>query len=250
MIELFSYSLNHADLFLVLVVAILIGMGKTGVAGSGMIAVPLLAIVFGGKESTGVMLPILIFADVFAVWKYNQHASWEHLRRLLPFALIGVIIGTYLGNVIDGASFRYLMAFIIFFCLAIMIWQEATDEINVPTSPWFARSIGIVGGIATMVGNLAGPVMILYLLAMRFPKNRFIGTAAWFFFVINLAKVPFHVLVWETIDLNTLGLTTLLIPAIGLGAFLGIVIVRVIPEKIYRRLVILMTAIAALALLN
>lgn len=248
MIELFEYSLSLLDLGLVILVAILIGMGKTGVAGSGMIAVPLLVIVFGGKSSTGVMLPILIFADLFAVWKYNQHADWGHLKRLLPYALAGIILGTLIGNAIDESVFRLVMAIIIFGCLAIMVWQESRNEISIPTSPLFANSIGIIGGVATMVGNLAGPVMILYLLAMRFPKNEFIGTAAWFFLVVNVAKVPFHVVAWNTIDLNTFGLAMTLIPAIALGAFLGIVIVRHIPELIYRRLVIVMTAIAALAL--
>jgi len=100
-----------------------------------------------------------------------------------------------------------------------------------------------------MVGNLAGPVMALYLLAMRFPKNQFIGTAAWFFLVINLIKVPFHVFAWNTITINSFMLTAMLIPAVGAGAYIGIWVVGKINEKLYRWFIIFMTAVAALAML-
>ena len=231
MIELFSYSLSTAEFSLLMLVAVLIGMGKVGVAGCGMIAVPLLVIIFGGKASTGVLLPILIFADFFGVYHYHQHANWKHLKALLPTAMIGVLIGTAVGNVIDDNAFRLIMGVIIFVCLAIMVWQERAAEARVPSSPLFAYSIGVLGGFATMVGNLAGPIMILYLLAMRFPKNEFIGTAAWFFLVINISKVPFHIWSWETIDLNSFLLDLTTIPAIALGAWLGILIVRTIPRE-------------------
>lgn len=249
MFELFSYSLSAADIFLLLSVAMLVGMAKTGVHGTGMIAVPLMAIAFGGKESTGLLLTILLFADVFAVKYYHRHASWHHLIRLLPFALVGVLVGTVVGQAIDDTWFRVIMAVIIFVSLGVMVWQEQQSESAIPTSTWFVASIGILGGFTTMVGNLAGPVMALYLLAMRFPKNQFIGTAAWFFFCINLFKVPFHIWVWETISWNSFALTTTLIPAIALGAFTGVWLIQKINEVIFRRFIIAMTGVAAIAML-
>jgi len=249
MIELFAYQFTHTELVLLVLVSMLIGMAKTGVAGAGMIAVPLLAIVFGGRESTGVMLPLLIIADVFAVRHYHKHASWADLRKLLPFAVIGVVIGTLIGGMINDTVFKQTMAIFIFISLAIMIWQEQTKQANIPSSPWFSANIGIAGGITTMIGNLAGPVMALYLLAMRLPKNVFIGTAAWFFMTINLIKVPFHVFAWQTISTNSVLLNLTLIPAVALGAFIGIKLVALLPEKIFRAFVIVMTAIAALGML-
>ena len=145
-----------------------------------MIAVPLMAIAFGGKASTGLLLTILIFADLFAVKHYHRHADWQHLKRLFPLAFFGVILGTLFGQYIDDEMFRLAMAIIIFISLGIMIWQERTHEPSVPDSFGFIIAVGLLGGFTTMVGNLAGPVMALYLLAMRFPKNEFIGTAAWF----------------------------------------------------------------------
>lgn len=249
MIEFFSYSLSLSDLVALVAVAILIGMAKTGVSGAGMIAVPIMAIAFGGKASTGILLTILIFADLFAVWHYHRHANWSHLKRLLPFALVGVVIGTVIGGEIDEATFRLTMAVIIFISLGIMLWQERNPNPKISTSFWFIASIGILGGITTMVGNLAGPVMALYLLAMRFPKQQFIGTAAWFFLLINLLKIPFHVFAWQTISVDSTVLTASLIPAIAVGAYLGIWITNKINESAYRWLVILTTALAAVAMI-
>ncbi|MFT4994751.1 MAG: hypothetical protein ACI965_001790 [Paraglaciecola sp.] len=78
---------------------------------------------------------------------------------------------------------------------------------------------GLVGGITTMMGNLAGSVMALYLLSMRLPKNEYIGTKAWFFLAINLFKVPFHVFSWQTISLNSFLLNLTGLPFIALGAY-------------------------------
>jgi len=220
MIELFSYSLSIYEFAILVIAAVLVGMAKAGIAGAGMIAVPLIAIPFGGKSSTGLLLPILIFADVFAVAYYHQHANWFHLKRLLPFAFVGVLMGTYIGDVINEATFKAIMVVIIFLSLAIMVWREKNTSI-----------------------------MALYLLAMRLPKAEFIGTAAWFFLIINLSKVPFHVAVWHTISMNTVLLCTTLIPAVGLGVYCGVTFIKRINEKNFRYFVIGMTAVTAVAMI-
>lgn len=250
MIEIFSYSLYFDEVLILILVATLVGMAKAGVAGAGMVAVPLLAIQFGGKESSGLLLPILIFADIFAVAYYHRFANWGYLKRLLPFAFVGVIVGTYLGQLINDQYFKALMAMIIFASLVIMVWREKNKSPSLPDSMGVSASIGISGGVATMVGNLAGPIMALYLLAMRLPKAEFIGTAAWFFLMINLIKVPFHVFVWETIKFDTVMLDILLIPAIGFGVYVGIHVIKRINETVFRYLVITMTAVTAIAMIR
>ncbi len=249
MFDLFGYLLSVFDIAIIALVAMMVGMAKTGIAGAGMIAVPLLALVFGGRESTGLMLPLLITADVFAVWFYHKHASWPHLRQLLPFAIAGIVIGTTIGYAINDTVFRQVMAVTIFVCLGIMIWQQRSKSPSLPESRWFSSSIGVCGGFTTMVGNLAGPIMSLYLLAMRMPKNAFIGTAAWFFMTVNLIKVPFHVFVWGTITLDSLAINALFVPAVAIGAWLGIKLVARFSEEVFRMFVISMTAVAAVAML-
>ena len=249
MIELFDYSLTYSTLALLFLVAFFIGMAKTGVHGISMFAVPLLAIIFGGKASSGIMLPMLIMADLFAVNYYHRHANWQYLIKLFPSAALGVVIGTWLGNVIDDQVFRTVMSVIIFASLAIMLWMEKADKAAIPDYLWFALLMGLLGGITTMVGNLAGSVMALYLLSMRLPKNVYIGTAAWFFLVINVFKLPFHIFSWQSIDFNSFWLNLICLLFIALGAWSGIVIVKKIPEQHYRWLVIGMTAAAAILML-
>ena len=254
-LDIAAYSFSYYELGFIFIAATLVGAAKTGVQGAAMVSVPLLAIVFGAKQSTGVMLPIMILADVFAIYYYHQHADWRDLKNLMPFALFGVVIGTALGNVISGQTFAYSMVAIIFISLCIMIYRERRSQAkdlqksDSPQALWFTGAIGILGGIATMLGNLAGPVMALYLLTMRLPKNQFIGTAAWFFFIINLSKVPLHVWAWETITWSSLSVSLMTLPAVALGAIVGVKIVRHISERYFRWFVILTTSVSAIAMM-
>lgn len=227
----------------------LTGMSKTGIQGAGLISIPLLATAFGGQQSSGLLLPILVLADIIGVRYYHRHASWPHLKILFPWAAVGVVAGTIAGNYIDDRVFKLIMAITILVSVGIMIWLEKGHRDEVPDYPWFVMLIGIAGGFTSMVGNLAGAVMAIYLLSMRLPKNEWIGTTAWFFLVVNLFKVPFHIFFWGTIRLNSFLLDLLALPAIGIGAYLGIIIVRNIPEKTYRWLIIAMTILAAVLML-
>ena len=250
MFELFSYQVTWFDLAILAFTAMAVGTAKAGISGSNIMAVPLLAIAFGGRDSTGVMLPILITADFLAVAYYSRHANWFHLARIFPWAAVGVLAGTLLGDWIDDESFRQVMGVIIFASLAIMIWQETRKGVfHPPTGLWFAILLGVMSGFTTMVGNLAGAVTSLYLLTMRLPKNEFIGTAAWFFLCINLFKVPFHVYVWETITWNSLGLNLIAVPAVVVGFLIGKAIVAKLPEHVYRWVIILSTALASVTMM-
>ena len=250
MLTLFSYQLSYSELAIVLLVALLIGMAKTGVHGAGMLAVPLLATVFGGQLSSGVMLPMLVLADVIGVWYYHRHASWHHLKILFPWAAVGVVAGTVTGNYINDHIFKIVMAVTIGISLIIMLWLERLSTPDkIPKNKAFAITTGVASGFTSMVGNLAGSVMSIYLLAVRLPKNGFIGTTAWFFMVVNWFKVPFHVFAWHTIGWNTILLDLLTLPVIMLGAYIGIVIVGKLSDTMYRWFIIAMTLIAAIGML-
>lgn len=247
MITLFSFQLTYLGVATIVVVALLTGMAKTGVQGAGMMSVPLLANVFGGQLSSGVMLPLLMMADVLGVWYYHRHASWHHLRILFPWTALGVVLGTLTGNYINDQVFKIIMAAIIVLSVVIMIWLEQhKQEGAVPKTKGFAAATGVAGGFTSMVGNLAGSVMAIYLLSVRLPKNAFIGTAAWFYLILNWFKFPFHVFGWHTITLNTIGLDLLMLPFILMGGVLGIAIVKRLSEKVYRWFIIVMTFVAAL----
>ena len=224
-------------------------MSKTGISGVGLMVVPILANAFGGRVSVGLLLPILIFADIFAVTWYNRHAQWKHIFRLIPWALAGILAATLVGKNLSDSSFNRLLAILVISGIVLLIWQDIrSGNMKIPKSRWVAPPLGLLGGFATMMGNAAGPVMALYLLSMRFPKNSYIGTGAWFFFIVNLSKVPLHIWSWKTISLDSFLLDLVMIPAIAAGAFLGIWLVRLFPEKLYRYLVIGTTLLSALLL--
>jgi len=228
----------------------LIGMSKVGVPGVSLIVVPTLAIIFGGKASTGILLPILIMADWFGVGYYHRHARWKYLMKLFPWALAGIGIALWVGRVINDVWFKNIMAIMVFLCIGLMLWKdrEKGDQFF-PNTWWFAALMGVLGGFATMIGNVAGPIFAIYLLAMHLPKNNYIGTGAWFFLILNLVKFPLHIFVWETIGWQSLKFDLILLPGIAAGAFMGIWLVKKIPDKTYRTFVIIVTALSALLLL-
>jgi len=241
-------ALNAESVALAVLVAVLLGMAKTGVHGAGMLSVPLLAIAFGGKPSSGLMLPMLLVADVFGVWYYHRHASFKHLKILFPAAALGVVAGSLAGNWISDDVFRAIMAITIVGSLVIMVWMELGGREKIPDHRYFGVAAGFLGGFTSMIGNLAGTVMAVYFLSMKLPKNNFIGTAAWFFLVINWFKVPFHIWGWHTLHTDSWIFALALTPAIILGAYLGIALVKKMSDKIYRWFIVGMTLVAAVVM--
>lgn len=243
-------ELSRQEWLLFMLCALLIGMAKAGVKGMGMMAVPILAMVFGGKPSAGLMLPLLSLADVFAVSYYNRHADWYLVWRLLPAAAVGVLIGVWVGTLVTDQEFKALIGGLVVFALILMVLQEKRGlPPELTRSWWFAAVFGVLGGFTTMIGNAAGPIMAVYLLSTRLPKNSFIGTGAWFFMIINWFKFPFHIFVWETITWKSFMLDLSAIPAIAVGVFVGISIVKIIPERTFRYFIMVMTFIIAIRLM-
>jgi uncharacterized protein len=207
--------------------------------------VTIMAIVFGGKASTGIVLPLLCVADIFAVIYYNRHAQWPHFWKLIPWMMAGILIGVFTGKDINEALFRKIMALIIILTVIIMIVLEFRKSEKMPDNKLFVASTGLTAGFTTMMGNLAGAFSNIYFLAMRMPKNDFIGTAAWVFLVINLFKLPFQVFYWKNIDLHVLQTDLVLLPALLAGFWAGIKIVSKIKDDSYRKVVIVLTLVGA-----
>lgn len=245
-----SYELSNLDTFLAFLAAIILGLGKAGIKGLGVVIVTLMAIVFGGKASTGVLIPLMVVADIFAVIYYHQHTQWKYLGKLLPMMAVGVLLGVWGANDISEELFKQIMAVFILVTVVIMFWMDQRKAvIGIPRHWAFSSGMGLLSGITSMIGNLAGSFANIYFLAMRLPKNEFIGTAAWLFFIINVFKLPFHIFVWKTVTKESLLLNLFLIPGIVIGFFIGIIIVKVINNELYRKFILIVTAIGALLIL-
>jgi uncharacterized membrane protein YfcA len=189
---------------------------------------------------------MLCVGDIFAVTYYHRHADWGHVRRLMPWAVAGILVALTVGAALPERLFSRMLALIVLIGVAVMVWRELRgSRLRIPSSGWFPALMGLAGGFTTMIGNAAGPVMSLYLLSMRLPRDTFIGTAAWFFMIVNLLKLPLHAFVWRTITPRSLAFDALMIPAIAAGAWAGVTLVRHIPERAYRWFIIAATVLAA-----
>lgn len=230
------------------------GLSKTGVAGLGILAVALFANALPPRESTGALLPLLIVADVFGVAIFRRHADWRHIWRLFPWVIPGVILGSVALQVARPQQIGRLIGAILLAMTALHFWRRramARDPdgfaARLPHSSWFAAFTGILAGFSTMVANAAGPVMVLYLFAMGLPKITFLGTMAWFFFFVNLFKVPFSqglgLITAQSVVLDGI----LLLPLLP-GVALGPRIVRHLPERAFEQMVMALTVLAAIRL--
>lgn len=229
--------------------AFIIGLSKAGLKGVDMLSVTLMAFVFGSKSSTGIVLPLLCIADIAAVAYYNRHAQWQHFRKLVPWMVVGILLGVYLGKDMNEILFRKMMAVIILITILIVVGMEYRKSTEVPRNPLFAVGTGLAAGFTTMLGNLAGAFSNLYFLAMRLPKNDFIGTAAWIFLFMNLFKLPFQVFFWHNINQQSLQTDAWLLPALGLGFWTGMRLVGKIQDLQYRKLVMFLTLAGSVLLL-
>ncbi len=229
--------------------ALLLGIAKSGIKGLAALIVTGLALIYGARESTGILMPLLICGDIFAVVYYKRHVKWIYLIKLLPWMVAGVLTGVFLGKDLPEDLFKSGMAVIILLSVAMMYYWEQKKNKRVPTHWSFAALMGMMAGFTTMVGNLAGAFSNIYFLAIRLPKNEFIGTAAWLFFFINLFKVPFHIWSWGTINWISFKVSLSLIPAVILGFGLGVFLVKKIKNDKYRILIFLMTGLGGLVIL-
>lgn len=242
------YSFFSLPFLLAALGAFLLGIAKSGVKGIAVFIVILFVFAFGAKASTGVLMPLLIGGDIFAIIYYKKHADWKYIFILIPWMILGVILGTYFGNLLDENTFRLGMAGLILLTTLLLLYWERYPLKQVPSHWSFAGSLGVLAGFTTMIGNLAGAVTNIYFLAMRLPKNVFIGTSAYVFFIINLFKVPFHVYVWETINLGSFYTSLSYFPFLFLGLFVGVKVVARINDKNYRKLILILTAIGSVVL--
>lgn len=230
--------------------AICIGLSKTGFGGVGMLAILLMAQVMPARASTGAILPLLIAADVFAVHSFRKFTVWRHLRGLLPPAVVGIVSGWLLMPWISVRVFGPLIGGVVLALIALTAAQKLSDRLSagVVEHPAIAWPLGWIAGVTTMLANAAGAVMTIYLLACRLPKYEFVGTAAWFFFIVNVIKVPFSVSL-GLITPASLWLNVLLLPGILAGVLLGRLLLGKINQSVFEWLMIGFSLLGGLRLI-
>lgn len=233
---------------LALVAALIVGISKAGIGGLGMLSVVIFAQIMPAKQATGVVLPLLCFGDLIGASVYWKHAKWTHLRRLFPWTAAGVVIGYFALDVINERQARLLIGGIVLGLVAMHLIRRKFSGHESEHGAWFAPTIGVLAGFTTLVANAAGPLMAVYMLAMRLPKLDFVGTGAVFFLILNLFKVPFMVHL-GLINASSFTLNLALAPVVIAGAWFGRKLVLKIDQRTFENVALGLSLIAGAKLL-
>jgi uncharacterized membrane protein YfcA len=244
------FDLSTQQWFYAALASACVGISKSGFGAMAIPGILLMTQVMSARESTGVILPMLILADLFAVHAFRKFTVWRLLVKILPAAVLGVVVGWWLMPLIPAGLFTPVIGWIILALLLLTILQKCSSQLQEiaadhPAASW---PLGLLAGVSTMLANAAGPAMTVYLLASRLPKYEFVGTAAWFFFFINLIKVPFSASL-GLITPQTLLFNLLLAPAVLIGLFLGKLLLGKINQKAFEWLLIGLSLLGALRLI-
>jgi uncharacterized protein len=244
-LELWQWALGAFGAFLV-------GLSKTGIPGLGILNVAIFALAFPTRESVGMVLLILICGDIVAVSTYRRDASWPHLIRLFPWAALGIVAGYFALGRVDDLQMRHLIG-IILLSLVVLHYirsrRPAQPDGDRPVQPWLAPIAGMTAGFTTMVANAAGPVMVLYFLAMRLPKIVFVGTAAWYFLILNIFKLPFSASL-GLINPTSLSVALWFGPFAALGALIGRPVVKQLNQRLFELTALALTFGAAIMMIR
>jgi len=225
--------------------ALLVGVAKTGITGLSLLFVAIFAAIMPARRSTGVVLPLLILGDVVAFLSYRRHAHWGHVWRLFPWAAAGVI-GGYLamGRMNDRQTSVAIGAIVVALTFLHLVRRARPGVPGEERARWFAPLIGMLAGFTTIVSNAAGPLMVIYLLAMRLPKMEYMGTGAVFFLMLNLFKIPFMIAL-GLITQGSLSLNLMLAPAVIAGTVLGRWLLGRINQRMFENIALALTLVAA-----
>ena len=254
-------TLTTTAWILLMVVAALCGIAKTALPGAATIAVALCTAALPAKESTGAILLMLMTGDLLAVWSYRGDADFRMLRRLVPAVLAGVGAGALFLHLASNDSTRRLIGAILLILVAITLYQRRSAARNrsgrapeaalpTPAGSRLARLVyGSLAGFTTMVANAGGPVTSMYFLACRYPVKAFLGTTAWFFFLVNLVKLPFSVSA-GLVNPTTLSLAAIAAPVVIASALAGRRLAEHMDQRVFEPIIVVLTVISALPLLR
>ncbi|SFP45422.1 sulfite exporter TauE/SafE family protein [Salibacterium halotolerans] len=246
------FDLSTVELAIVIICALFIGVSKTGLPTMGIFVVALMASIFPARESLGIVLPMLITADVVAILYYRRSVNWRTLFSIFPWVLGGLGAGfVMLFYVQASRPIEIVLGILILLLISLQLYgdrQKTSWAEKIPQSTWFIAVMGTLAGFTTMIGNASGPVMAIFLLALALPKQEFIGTGAWFFISVNLIKVPMYAAL-GLITVESLTFNLWLVPPILIGTYLGIKFLPLIPQQAFRIIIMMLTVFGGIRLL-
>jgi hypothetical protein len=231
-----------------IIAAVLVGLSKAGLPGVGLPGILLVVLAFPDEKAglaVGAVLPVLIVGDIFAVLWFRHHARWNRLFWLFPFVLVGMVPGWLVLKFVPGEVLRIIIGLLVLLLIGgEYLRRHRMDEAHLHHNWSLTAATGGLSGFCTMVAHAAGPVMTVYLVSQGFDKRQFIGTAAWFFFILNVAKVPMYI-ASGNITMETVRYDLVVGPFAVVGGLIGVAVLSRISQKLFDALALSLAALAA-----
>ena len=230
---------------------IMIGIAKGGfVAGLGVLAVPVIALVVPPNQAAAILLPILCVMDLIGLWAYRGKWVWPELRILLPASLLGIAVGTLIFGYMSPARLRLLLG-ILAIAFTLHHWLQAYLS-KVTEQKHFGPAIGTaaaaLSGFTSFIAHAGGPPMAMYLLRRGLNRTQFVATTIVFFAVVNYVKlVPYTWL--GQFDASNLKTSLVLAPLAPIGIGLGVWLHNIVTDRFFFRLAYAMLFVVGLKLI-
>jgi uncharacterized membrane protein YfcA len=230
--------------------ALIVGLSKTAIPGAGLLATPLIAMIFKGREVPGATLPILLVADLFATRWYRDSARWDLLKPLTPWVALGFVGGTvFFITVTKNRSINVAIAVMILVMVLLQVLRLLQKRPPAKPSTSAAAFFGATGGLATFVSNNAGPIMNAHFVRLGLGKRELVGTSSWFYFAVNVAKIPIYVALGHFFTRRGLGFDLRVVPGAIVGLLAGRKLFPHVPQKLFLGIVLALSAAASIKLL-
>ncbi|MGH1441365.1 MAG: sulfite exporter TauE/SafE family protein [Cellvibrionaceae bacterium] len=230
-----------------LLAGLITGFSKFSVGGMGMLILPILMLSFTGHEALGIILPIYILTDIMAIATYRKQVQWRIILQIIPVAFLGMGVGFSLLTIVSNEGFAALVGLIILAMVALGMYLDKLKSAFIETTI-AQHSFSLISGIVGMLANAAGPVISLFLVQKKLPKEAIIHTRVWTIFIINLAKIP-TLFALGVLNIESVKLSLQSLPGLIIGIVAGYVFLKYINLAHLKWLIRTVAILAALKLL-
>ena len=230
-------ELNFLFFITVIPAIILYGIAKSGLGGSmTLISIPLMTIVMPLNEALGIVLPILIFLDFFATYKYRKEFDLPTLKLMVPFAAIGVLIGSLTFSYFSEELLKFIIGLMGFLFAGHYFFLKKNKEAKSEKNFFKGGICSTISGFTSFCVHAGGTPLSVYLLPLRIEKSKYVGTRVLYFTFVNLVKLPIYIYL-SMINLNNLKISFFLMPLVVIGVLIGYYLVKVIEEKLFYNII-------------
>lgn len=219
------------------------GFSKMGIP-TALVFAPVLATVYGGKASAGIIIPSVVASDFIMIYLYRKNIDKNLLFKILPMTMVGIVIAVVFGNNISDELFKKSMGIII---LAIGI-LTLLKKLNIDFKK-LSFLFGLLGGFSSFIGNVSGPLMSIYLLNVKLDKDKFYSTRSCFYFIVNFTKLVLYFFFLKNINTYTLTRGLAAVPSVFIGIFVGRLIVGKMNQNIFEKFIVIVSILSGLNLI-